>query len=193
MRQRTLKVIEKRSPVTNRSAAVGREELRAGYARYRELVDHLHLGVVIYEATAGGEDFIIRDFNPAAACIEKTAPQAVIGRPVTEAFPGVAESGLLYVLRRVWKTGKAERRPTSFYQDQRLAGWRDTYVYRLPSGQLVAVYDDATERKLAEETLSRYRILAAEARDIMLFVRASDGAIVEANAAAEAAYGYSRE
>ena len=52
---------------------------------------------------------------------------------------------------------------------------------------------DMTERRLAEDLLARYRLLATEARDIMLFVRAADGAIREANAAAEAAYGYSRE
>jgi PAS domain S-box-containing protein/putative nucleotidyltransferase with HDIG domain len=192
MRQRPLQVLEQRSQVTSRSAAVDGAELREGDARYRELVDHLHLGVVIYEATAGGEDFIIRDFNPAAARLEKTAPQAVIGRPLTEAIPGVGEFGLLDVLRRVWKTGRAERHPIWFYQDQRLAGWRENYVYRLPSGLLVAVYDDVTESMLAEELLSKYRLLTAEARDIMLFVT-TGGAIVGANAAAEAAYGYSRE
>ena len=112
---------------------------------------------------------------------------------MTEAFPGVAEFGLLDVLRRVWKTGRAEHHPISLYRDQRLASWRENYVYRLPSGEVVAVYDDVTEREQAEETLAKYRLLAAEARDVMLFIRAADGAIVEANTAAEAAYGYSRE
>jgi PAS domain S-box-containing protein/putative nucleotidyltransferase with HDIG domain len=51
---------------------------------------------------------------------------------------------------------------------------------------------DVSERRRAEELLLRYRLLFAEARDIMLFVRAADGRILEANAAAEAAYGYSR-
>jgi PAS domain S-box-containing protein/putative nucleotidyltransferase with HDIG domain len=51
---------------------------------------------------------------------------------------------------------------------------------------------DVSEHCRAEELLSRYRLLFAEARDVMLFVSASDGHIVEANAAAETAYGYSR-
>lgn len=38
-----------------------------------------------------------------------------------------------------------------------------------------------------------YELLADEARDIVLFVRAADGAIVEANAAAMTVYGYARE
>ncbi len=52
---------------------------------------------------------------------------------------------------------------------------------------------DVSERRRADDLLPRYRLLFAEARDIMLFVRATDGRIVEANAAAEAAYGYTRE
>jgi len=45
----------------------------------------------------------------------------------------------------------------------------------------------------AQEALRRYELLAAEARDIMLFVRRRDGRILEANRAAESAYGYPRE
>ena len=52
---------------------------------------------------------------------------------------------------------------------------------------------DVTERRQAADVLARYRLLFAEARDIMLYVRATDGRIVEANAAAEAAYAYTRE
>jgi PAS domain S-box-containing protein/putative nucleotidyltransferase with HDIG domain len=52
---------------------------------------------------------------------------------------------------------------------------------------------EVTERRRTEELLARYRLLFAEARDIMWFVRSGDGRIVEANAAAEVAYGYSRD
>ena len=44
----------------------------------------------------------------------------------------------------------------------------------------------------AERSEQRYRMLAARARDIMLFFR-TDGTILEANSAALSAYGYSRE
>ncbi len=52
---------------------------------------------------------------------------------------------------------------------------------------------DITERKRAEEILRRYELLASHSRDIVLFMRREDGRILEANAAAEGAYGYSRE
>jgi PAS domain S-box-containing protein len=50
---------------------------------------------------------------------------------------------------------------------------------------------DITERKQAEAVLARYHLLSERARDIMLFTR-PDGQILEANAAAIAAYGYDR-
>jgi PAS domain S-box-containing protein len=56
-----------------------------------------------------------------------------------------------------------------------------------------AVFRDATQRHRAEEALRRYELLAEHGRDVILFVRRADGRILEANAAATAAYGFSRE
>ena len=55
-----------------------------------------------------------------------------------------------------------------------------------------AAQREIAERARAEEALSRYRLLAERARDIVLFVR-RDGQIVEANQAAVTTYGYMRE
>ena len=51
---------------------------------------------------------------------------------------------------------------------------------------------DIHDRKLAEEGLKRYQLLAQKARDIILFID-KDGRIREANEAAVKAYGYSYE
>lgn len=45
-------------------------------------------------------------------------------------------------------------------------------------------------RRREEEALRRYELLAANSRDIILFVRRDGGRVLEANAAATAAYGY---
>ncbi|HEY3269533.1 MAG TPA: PAS domain S-box protein [Armatimonadota bacterium] len=51
----------------------------------------------------------------------------------------------------------------------------------------------AEERQKAQEALGRYELLARNTRDIILFVRMADGHILEANEAAERAYGRPRE
>ena len=114
------------------------------------LFDNVSSGIAIYEAVNDGEDFIFVDFNRAAEEIEKIDKEKIIGKKVTEVFPGVTEFGLLDVFRRVYKTGTPEHHPVSVYKDQRIAGWRENYVYRLPSKHLIAIYDDITAAKRTE-------------------------------------------
>jgi PAS domain S-box-containing protein len=52
---------------------------------------------------------------------------------------------------------------------------------------------DITERWQAEENLRRFELLSEHSRDIILFMRRDNGALLEVNAAALKAYGYSRE
>ncbi len=131
------------------------EALQESEARYRGLFERISSCVAIYEAVDNGADFIFKDFNRAGERTENIARDQVIGRRLAELFPGVAQFGLLDVLRRVWQTGAPIHHPVKFYQDQRIQGWRENYVYRLPSGEIVAVYEDITERKRAEETLKK--------------------------------------
>jgi PAS domain S-box-containing protein len=66
----------------------------------------------------------------------------------------------------------------------------------LPSGAIggiVIFTEDITEATLAAEVLRRYELLASQSRDIVLFVQRQGGRILEANAAALEAYGYTRE
>src|SRR5262245_56093422 len=50
----------------------------------------------------------------------------------------------------------------------------------------------ATDRRAVDPVLERFSLLFRHARDIVLFVRL-DGRVIEANAAAVAAYGYTRD
>jgi len=59
----------------------------------------------------------------------------------------IREFGLFDVFQRVYKTGTPEHHPISVYKDKRIAGWRENFVFRLPSGQVVAVYDDVSALK----------------------------------------------
>ncbi|MCE5201843.1 MAG: PAS domain S-box protein, partial [Synergistaceae bacterium] len=59
--------------------------------------------------------------------------------------------------------------------------------------QIIAVVEDITDRKRAEESLRRFELIAEHSRDIVLFMRCDNGRLIEVNAAAENAYGYSRE
>ena len=71
---------------------------------------------------------------------------------MSEVFPGVKESGLYDVFKRVWETGVPEHFHGTLHKNDRTSGSRENFVYRLPSGEIVAVYEDVTDRVTTEKT-----------------------------------------
>lgn len=124
-----------------------KEKLETGEIRFHELFDNMSSGVAVYKTINGGRDFIIVGFNKMSEIITGAHKAEVIGKSVVEVFPAVKEFGLFDVFQRVWKTGKPESHPASFYKDENLEFWVENYVYKLPCNDIVAVYDDITVKK----------------------------------------------
>ncbi len=140
--------------LTDREEALA--ALRESEDRFRALFECMTSGVAVYTAVDEGTDFVVQDFNSAAERIENVSRGDVVGRRVTEVFPDVKDYGLLDVFQRVWATGTAEHFPAALYRDAHgRESWRENRVYRLPNGELVAVYDDITERKQTQAELLR--------------------------------------
>ncbi len=150
------------------------EEIRRYQERHQGIFENTMNAIVIYRPQNSGKDFIIVEFNSAAEKIEKVKREDILGKRITEAFPGVIEFGLLEVFRRVLKTGIPERHPIKLYRDSRIVGWRENYVYRLPSDEIVAVYTDETKHKVAEvalmESEERFRQLAEYIQEVFWVV-----------------------
>ena len=162
--------------------------MRESESRYRALFENMDLGVAVYQSLAGGEDFAFRDFNRAAEQISQLGREQVINKRLTDMFPGADEFGAIEVMRRVWETSRPERLPTRYYRDGRIAGWRDVYVYKLPTGEIVTLFADVTARKEAERALSesenRMRALLDASQDEILLL-GIEGDVLAINKAAE--------
>ncbi len=161
-------------------------ELRESEERFRQVFDNMAEAMVVYRTVDGGQDFEFVDVNHTAQSMSKIDPEGFIGRRVTEVFPAVAEIGLLDVFRRVYGTGVAERLPLCHYQDNRVAHWTENFVFKLPSGMIVALYSDTSAQRMAEQALrdseERFRSLfesMTEGAAIHELVRSPSGAAVD--------------
>jgi signal transduction histidine kinase/ActR/RegA family two-component response regulator len=87
----------------------------------------------------------------------------------------------------VWRTGRPASIPDRYYRDERFEGWRECYVYKLTTGEVVVVFTDVSERVAAAEARRqselRVRTLLDASRDEILLL-SKTGVILAINAAA---------
>lgn len=126
---------------------------RLANERYAALFESSRSGIAVYKSD-DGVNFIILDLNTSAENMEKTKRQDVVGKNVKDVFRGAEDMKLIDAFARVWKTGKSEYLPCSWYEDDVRNGWRDNYIYKLPTGEIVAVYDDVTDKRIQAEKIS---------------------------------------
>jgi PAS domain S-box-containing protein len=140
--------------VTERKRA--EEALTESDVRYHSLFANMLDGFaycrIILDSLGRPEDFIYLDVNSAFGRL--TGLENVIGKRVTEVFPGLKEAHpeLLEIYGRVALTGRAERFEVEF---KPLQAWLSVSVYSTKKEYFAAVFDNITERKRAEEALRK--------------------------------------
>lgn len=143
------------------------EELKNNENKFRELFNNMSSCVAIYEATENGKDFIFKEFNRSAEKIDKIKKEKLIGKKVSEIFPSVKKFGLLKIFQEVYKTGKAQQFPISLYKDNRITGWRENYIYKLSTGEIVAIYKDITKQKQDEDQIKKLAAIAKYSKEMI--------------------------
>lgn len=132
---------------------INKEALQISEERYINLFENMKNAVAVYKPVDHGSDFEFLHVNKACEFIDKISREKIIGKKVTQVFPGVIDFGLLDVFKKVYTTGEPAHHPIAMYTDERLQGWRENYVYKLSSGEIIAIYEDITERKQLEINL----------------------------------------
>lgn len=122
---------------------------------YKHLFDHINHGLAIYQRMDDGQDFIIVDMNEKGEQFSGVKIDEVRHKKVTDVFPGINKMGLLGIFQQVYITGSALSLPLAHYSDGWRTQWMENFVFKLPSKHIVAVFQDKTEIKQAQEALKK--------------------------------------
>ena len=123
------------------------------HQKYEKLFNNINSGAAVYEAINDGEDFRFIDINKVGQEIDNLNKEEVVGKSIKTVFPAVEDFGLFAVLQRVYQTGTPEKFPIEQYEDERIMGYRENYIYKLSTNEIVAVYNDVTDKKRKEKEL----------------------------------------
>ncbi len=180
-----------------REAARQRAELdlARSEAYYRGLFENMREGLAYCRmifADGRPQDFVYLSVNESFERL--TGLKNVAGRKVTEVIPGIKESNpeLFEVYGRVASTGQPESLETYL---PALGIWFSLSVYRPEAGHFVAVFDNITARKRAEQALregeERFRGMLEQNVSAMFVIE--EGKLAYVNRRAAEILGYSVE
>ncbi len=140
--------------ITERKTSEGAlEESREKYRRlFTNMIDGLAYCQMIFDSKGKPSDFVYLEINDAFEKITGLKKENVVGKKVSEAIPGTLKANpeIFDIYGRVALTGIEDRFEVFF---KPLQMWLSISVYSPQKGYFVAVFENITGRKKAEEAL----------------------------------------
>ncbi len=138
-----------------------KRELEISEDLFRGLYDTMTSGSAVYNVIndgARGADYIIKSFNKTSLKMEGITLSEVKGKSLFDIRPNIDDYGLIPVMQKVWKTGNPEFFPAKIYKDNKFKSYYENYIFKIPSGEIVTIYNDVTESKRAEEEILEQKL-----------------------------------
>lgn len=165
----------------------------------KTLLDTVQHGLMMFEAIRNGEGTIIDlemvEANVAACKLVGRSKESLVGRYLSETFPGNFEDGLFDAYRKALNSGEPAKL-TRHYQHDGLDNWYDIVATPHSSDLIVISFNDITDFKLIERELERekqkFEQLYFQTPAIMQSINGK-GELVQVNDAWCKAFGYARE
>jgi PAS domain S-box-containing protein len=132
------------------------DSLVASESLFKGLYDNMTSGSAIYEVMndgSKGSDYIVKNFNKKSLELEGKTLEQVVGKSLYDLRPNIDDYGLIPVMKKVWETGEPAYYPTKVYVDDIFANYYENYIFKIPTGEVVTIYNDVTDIKNSEKAL----------------------------------------
>lgn len=169
--------------------------LRQSERQYRSLFDNMQHGFALHEIVTDDKghpsDYRFLAANRTYAEISGLGAKMIVGRLVTELFPGVRQDSVDWIgLYGEVALHGAPLRLESYSKG--LDKWFDVVAYRPMARQFAVLVSDISVRKKSEEKLHLAASVFANSREGIM-ITAPDGVIIDVNDAFTDITGYSRD
>jgi PAS domain S-box-containing protein len=121
---------------------------------YKEIFKTYDKGITILKPIDDGKNFIVIDINEAGGTFNNVELKDVLGKSILELFPQSKELGIYEVIKRVYDTGKTEKKTLNYTTKDKLARCIEFEVFRLSNKEIVCIYSDISSKKDIEQRLS---------------------------------------
>ncbi|MBU1218992.1 PAS domain S-box protein [Myxococcota bacterium] len=172
-------------------------------ALFKGLYDNMTSGSAIYNVINDGQngtDYIVVEFNKKSLEMEGKQRHEVVGKTLLDLRPTIDNYGLIPVMRQVWKTGMPAFFPVKMYKDEVFSSYYENYIFKIPSGEIVTIYNDVTHEKNQEKSLidktEKLQAIFQAAQNISFIIteaRYPEPLILEFSPGAENIFGYKKE
>lgn len=124
-------------------------------SNYKMLFEQIPLGILVLGYEKSREDFIFKDINTTACKMERTTKNEIINKTIPEFYPSSKNTGILNLLKDVYETGKTVITPPRHFKHEQTEAWRELFMFKLITNEVVVVFKDVTEKHFAEQALKK--------------------------------------
>lgn len=132
--------------------------LRETERRHAAILDALPLGIYTYRLEADGR-LILAWANAGADRILGLEHRDLIGKPIEEAFPSLAQTDVPARYQEVARTGRSWFTDRFEYCDERCGGIFQVEAFRIRSDEVAVTFTDVTHRWRMHDALQEYFLL----------------------------------
>jgi PAS domain S-box-containing protein len=150
-------VVELENVITNRKhieleLIKAKQKAEESEKLYRKMIENSPLGMHFYKLE--DNQLIFVDANPSASKLLKVDNSEFIGKSIEEAFPVLGRTEIPFRYRKAAENGVSWITEQVNYDDKLIIGAFSVMAFQTTPGNMVAVFEDITERKKTERELN---------------------------------------